>query len=74
MAFLKIISFLRLIRTFGLKVQKNGSTYFLYIDTLLFDRFIYWTPKLQELIGILISGCCGKFSIVGHKLMLSLFG
>ena len=50
-------------------VQKN----YLFL-VYLFDIFIYWTLKLQELIGILVSGSCGKFSVIGHKLMSSLFG
>ena len=45
-----------------------------YRNYLLFDRFIYWIRKLQELIGILISGSCVKFSIVSHELMSSLTG
>ena len=53
---------------------KNCSTYFVHIETTLFDRFFYWTLKLQELMEILISGSCGRISIVSHKLMSSLTG
>ena len=54
--------------------KKLFYLFLVYGNYLLLERFIYWTLKLQELIGILISGGCSRFSIVSHKLMSSITG